>query len=132
MDSALGLPRPRGLCTFVASTVRGSALLLLVAAELTGMGCGATGASEVLSVLSSLFGVELLFLLVLPPTPAEQVSSRLPVRAQADTPPPRATTLRPALGLSTPTTLLVPPLGAGLVALLLRPGERVAPLPALT
>ena len=95
------------------------------------MGCGATGASEVLSVLSSLFGVELVFLLVLPPTPAELLSSRLPVRAQADTPP-RATALRPALGLSTPTTLLVAPLGAGLVALLLRPGDRVAPLPALT
>ena len=92
------------------------------------MGGGAT--SEVLSVLSSLFGVELLFLPVLPPAPAELLSSRLPVRAQADTPP-RATALRPALGLSTPTTLLVS-LVAGLDALLLGPGERVVPLPALT
>ena len=123
LDSPLGLPQPRGLCTLVVSTVRASALPLADAAELTGV-AGAVGASEVSSVLSSLLGVALVFLLVLPPTPAE-LSSRLPVRG-ADCPP-RDTTLRPGLGLST----LVVPLAAGLVAELLGPGERVAPRPAL-
>ena len=128
VDRAVGLPRPLGLCIFVPSTFRDIALLLPVDVELTGMVC-ATGASEV-SVLSSLFRVELVFLPLLPPPPAE-LSSRLPEVRGSGTPPPLVTTLRPARGLSTPTTLLVS-LVAGLDALLLGPGERVVPLPALT